>query len=140
MQQLSSPPLSPTMDALPKLPGADAKATSKQLADTSARTPPVDQSHESASVSQINALYAALQDSASANMAIHDAMREANRKFQMRADSTHAMNMAVHETIQEANQRHQMRAETLETKIGAFMTSVSERLGAIEKAIAERPG
>ena len=102
-------------DAPPESPRMDAgsMAVPEQLAGRVTVSSLVDPAHEPASASQISALHAALQGSIRANTAIH-------------------------ETMQEANRRHEMRAEMLEAKLEAFMSSMSDCLGATEQVAVER--
>ena len=79
-----------------------------------AQKPLIFRDHESSCASQIKELQQALQDS---------------------MGTMHAMNSAMHETIHETNRSNQKRAESLEAKIEAFMVTMTEQLGAIERQV-----
>jgi len=102
--------LSPVIDAPPESlhTDVDSVAASNQLA-IGTPTPLIDPSHESATASQINALHAALQDNINANTAMRETMQESNRALEAKLEC-----------------------------IEAFMTIVSDRLGAIEQVVVER--
>ena len=125
--------LSPAMDAPPK-PRRTDDATSVVVSNQLAdiaQSPLLDPSHECAS------------SAASQIDALHAALQESIRA-----------NTAVREAMQEANQTLDVKLEafmtsvserimqkasqTLEAKLETFMTSVSNRLGVIEQVIVER--